>query len=192
MATHSSILAWGIPWTEEPGRLQSMESQRVRHNWATKHIQVHRYTWIPTQSVWTYRLTCRISLLWADVYYFLHYGLWGPGELCRDMERPQASVYRCVRKIFVTVSSSLLAIHRLHYAYTFTLEARTAMHLGPPQFWESDFLIRSSVLCVAQACGVHHLHHLTVSLCLTVLNLLFHVVYIFFLALSLHLMGYIF
>ena len=32
MATHSSILAWEIPWTEEPGRLQSMGSQRVRHN----------------------------------------------------------------------------------------------------------------------------------------------------------------
>ena len=32
MATHSSILAWRIPWTEEPGRLQSIESQRVRHN----------------------------------------------------------------------------------------------------------------------------------------------------------------
>ena len=32
MATHSSILAWKIPWTEEPGRLQSMGSQRVRHN----------------------------------------------------------------------------------------------------------------------------------------------------------------
>ena len=31
MATHSSILAWGIPWTEEPGRLQSMGSQRVTH-----------------------------------------------------------------------------------------------------------------------------------------------------------------
>ena len=30
MATHSSILAWRIPWTEEPGRLQSMGSQRVR------------------------------------------------------------------------------------------------------------------------------------------------------------------
>ena len=30
-ATHSSILAWKIPWTEEPGRLQSMESQRVGH-----------------------------------------------------------------------------------------------------------------------------------------------------------------
>ena len=32
MATHSSILAWRIPWTEEPGRLQSMGLQRVRHN----------------------------------------------------------------------------------------------------------------------------------------------------------------
>ena len=32
MAIHSSILAWKIPWTEEPGRLQSMGSQRVRHN----------------------------------------------------------------------------------------------------------------------------------------------------------------
>ena len=35
MATHSSTLAWKIPWTEEPGRLQSMGSRRVRGNWAT-------------------------------------------------------------------------------------------------------------------------------------------------------------
>ena len=35
MATHSSTLAWKIPWTEEPGRLQSMGSQRVRHDSAT-------------------------------------------------------------------------------------------------------------------------------------------------------------
>ena len=32
MATHSSILAWKIPWTEEPGRLQSMGSQRIGQN----------------------------------------------------------------------------------------------------------------------------------------------------------------
>ena len=32
MAAHSSITAWRIPWTEEPGGLQSMGSQRVRHN----------------------------------------------------------------------------------------------------------------------------------------------------------------
>ena len=35
IATHSSILAWEIPWTEEPGWLQSMGSHRVRHNLAT-------------------------------------------------------------------------------------------------------------------------------------------------------------
>ena len=35
MATHSNILAWRIPWSEEPGMLQSMGSQRVGHNWAT-------------------------------------------------------------------------------------------------------------------------------------------------------------
>ena len=34
MATHSSILAWRIPWTEEPGGLQSIGSQRVRHDWS--------------------------------------------------------------------------------------------------------------------------------------------------------------
>ena len=35
MATHSSTLAWRIPWKEEPGRLQSMGSQRVGHDWVT-------------------------------------------------------------------------------------------------------------------------------------------------------------
>ena len=44
MATHSSILAWKIPWTEEPGRLQSIGSQRVRHSWVTEHTQTQ--TWV--------------------------------------------------------------------------------------------------------------------------------------------------
>ena len=35
MATHSSILVWKISWMEEPGRLQSMGSQRVGHDWVT-------------------------------------------------------------------------------------------------------------------------------------------------------------
>ena len=41
MATHSSILAWKILWTEEPGGLQSMESQRVRYNQARMHTHTH-------------------------------------------------------------------------------------------------------------------------------------------------------
>ena len=39
MAFHSSILAWEIPWTEEPGRLQSMGSQRLGHDLATEQQQ---------------------------------------------------------------------------------------------------------------------------------------------------------
>ena len=35
MPTHSSILAWRIPWTEEPGGLQSMQLQSIRHDWTT-------------------------------------------------------------------------------------------------------------------------------------------------------------
>ena len=38
MATHSSILGWEMPWTEEPGRLHSMGSQRVRHDLAIEHV----------------------------------------------------------------------------------------------------------------------------------------------------------
>ena len=39
MATHSSILAWEIPWTEEPGRLQSIGSQKVGHDLGTEQQQ---------------------------------------------------------------------------------------------------------------------------------------------------------
>ena len=42
MATHSSILAWRIPWTEEPGGLQSMGLQRVGHNWALTYRSLNR------------------------------------------------------------------------------------------------------------------------------------------------------
>ena len=52
MAPHSSTLVWKIPWTEEPGRLQSMRSLRVRHNWATSPLlftfMCWRRKWQPT------------------------------------------------------------------------------------------------------------------------------------------------
>ena len=52
MATHSSTLAWKIPWTEEPGRLQSMGLLRVGHDWVTSlslFTFMHwRRTWQPT------------------------------------------------------------------------------------------------------------------------------------------------
>jgi len=53
MPTHSSVLAWEIPWTEEPGGLQSMGSQRVNHGLVTKQQQALNYQ---------DRLTCQAAM----------------------------------------------------------------------------------------------------------------------------------
>ena len=57
LATHSSILAWEIPWTEEPGRLQSMGSQRIGHDWATEYVCT---TWLNHRctGIWHKVLLC--------------------------------------------------------------------------------------------------------------------------------------
>ena len=52
MATQSSILAWRIPWTEEPGGLKSMELQRVGHNLATEHVMLRGITKRPGSFPW--------------------------------------------------------------------------------------------------------------------------------------------
>ena len=54
MAAHSSILVWRIPWTEEPGRLSSMRSQRVRHDWSD---------WPHTAGLWRRTNICLFLLL---------------------------------------------------------------------------------------------------------------------------------
>ena len=66
MATHSSTLAWRIPWKEEPGRLQSMGLQRVRHDWVTNYyypliIQYALDFWVITKNLflvtWSFQQT---------------------------------------------------------------------------------------------------------------------------------------
>ena len=57
MATHSSILAWRIPWTEEPGGLQSMGLQRFGHNWVTNNtffllLRSYRFPTCLSHSYW--------------------------------------------------------------------------------------------------------------------------------------------
>ena len=60
MATLSSILAWRIPWTEEPGRLQSTGSQRVRHKWLSGHTRSADlwYSFSEPQWNWNMPVTC--------------------------------------------------------------------------------------------------------------------------------------
>ena len=68
MANHSSILAWRIPWTEEPGGLQSMGSQRVGHNWVT-NTHTHTRTHITEELEMQY-------LAWESAWGCWEYGLW--------------------------------------------------------------------------------------------------------------------
>ena len=77
MATHSSILAWRIPWTEKPGRLQSMGLQRVHTHTPARQLTLHFFTrsakpavlhLLPTLStpqptLWPARVNCHSVLL---------------------------------------------------------------------------------------------------------------------------------
>ena len=60
MATHSSILTWKIPWTEEPGGLQSMASQRVGHDWVIKNFTFKN----------TFVLQKLILLIFSDLFVY--------------------------------------------------------------------------------------------------------------------------
>ena len=71
MATHSTNLAWRIPWTKEPGGLRSMELQKVRHNWVTKHFTFSFHPVGEGNCSWTVpqlelvRLFCKIRFIWV-------------------------------------------------------------------------------------------------------------------------------
>ena len=86
MATHSSILAWRIPWIEDPGGLQSMGLQRVRHSWATN---VFTFTsgnwgqWEKRQFVGKYEEVILDQGLWESrqgARCLLPRGMWGSRE----------------------------------------------------------------------------------------------------------------
>ena len=64
MATHSSFLAWRIPWTQEPGGLQSTGSQRVGHDWATS---LH-FTSLHFTSLQKHKLECDGTFLFWDPF----------------------------------------------------------------------------------------------------------------------------
>ena len=62
VATHFSILAWRIPWTEDPGRLHSMGSQRVGHDWVTNTSICFRHSdWV----VWLSRVVIMTFSTWS-------------------------------------------------------------------------------------------------------------------------------
>ena len=68
MATHSSVLAWRIPWTEEPGGLQSMGSQSAGHCWVTKCTHIFK----AGQFYFWFFFTLSSAVRWNSVYLLKH------------------------------------------------------------------------------------------------------------------------
>ena len=68
MATHSSVLAWRIPWTEKPGRLQSMGSHRVGHDWsdlAAANIDVDAFVLLKFLFIY---LLCQVLIVACGIF----------------------------------------------------------------------------------------------------------------------------
>ena len=108
MATYSSVLAWSIPWTEEPDRLQSMGSQRIRHNWsdwAQRHgsVQAEVYFWSAKLNTW-------VSIWWEREWEGWNAGLWNGAKACEARWRETACGTTCLlvfRVEFLSVSLTL-------------------------------------------------------------------------------------
>ena len=86
MATHCSALAWKIPWTEEPGRLQSMGSQRVTHDWVTSLTVVRLdnkrpFFWHILKSYWIF-IYVHVVFCWVMIVKELssRHSLWSGGS----------------------------------------------------------------------------------------------------------------
>ena len=102
MATQSGILAWKILWTEKPSGLQSMGSQRVRHNWVCTH----------THS-WTGRITTvKITVLPNTIYRFngtFHRITTNNSKICMETTKPQIAKTIWQRRAKLEVSCSLIS-----------------------------------------------------------------------------------
>ena len=86
IATHSSILAWRIPWTEEPGGLQSIGSQRVRHHWSDL---AHKDPWIgkiPWRSGNPLQFSCLENLIDRGAW-------WATGHRVQRVEHSWAHIH---------------------------------------------------------------------------------------------------
>ena len=70
MAIHSSTVAWKIPWTEKPGRLQSMGSQRVGHDWASS-LSLWRLK-LPSKVYQSWTSSCRVNTVCLELSLLLY------------------------------------------------------------------------------------------------------------------------
>ena len=135
MAAPSGTLAWEIPWTEESGRLQSMGSQKVRHNWATTTIIVHiveeYMTEVGFKTFGRYKTFVNLSsqfVVWRFVF------------LIRSFEKQKTLyLWRQIYQKSVT-TCSLLGYTSVMAHFCAVCVSKTPQSLPTPKSWRFFFL----------------------------------------------------
>ena len=156
VATHYSILAWRIPWTEEPGRLQSMGSQRVGQDWLTKHIHNWRASASldgnQTLSPWNcwnkFPCTCLVSglfipslstpfILICNYQNFMIFGVHNSKEFSQAWKSQSISllvtiIFICVCNISGSISLFLIISYSTDFQHTiqFLTRISTSGHIA--------------------------------------------------------------
>ena len=102
MATHPSILAWIIPWTEEPGGLQSKGSQRVRYDWTTSlHFSHFSRVWLFV-TLWAVACQAPLSMWFPRQEYRSGLPCPSPGDLYHSGFEPASPVSPALQGGFFT------------------------------------------------------------------------------------------
>ena len=160
MASHSSTLAWKIPWTEEPGRLQSMGSLRVRHDWTISlslFTFMHwRRKWQPTPVFLPGECQGQRSLVGGH--------LWG----CTESDTTEAtyfsptihflirSCYINLPKLNICFQSAVSFLHVLHVLQSYL---STKVHVKWYFQWKKFFFSFRSLFILFSLCSYYVFIH---------------------------------
>ena len=140
MATHSSILAWEIPWIEEPGGLQSMGSQRVRHDRA--HTDTHTY---PKQKARPLNIV--ICLIRKSIQLFSHVQLlatpWTAARQASLSITKSQSLLKLMSLESVMPSNNLIFCHPLLlppliFPSIRVFSNKSVLHIRWPKYWKTN------------------------------------------------------
>ena len=168
MATHSSILAWEVPWTEDPVGLQSMGSQRVTHDWSNLAC-AHTHTHTPCEKAEAARE--KPSLLWRLVLWraelralrtSYHFLAGGKEDVCTE------ECFRMVQVVFLKHMVYAVSVWQKHLClkYSLTVPCHLAKQCG---LFRTNllWLTTESCMCVSEPLpmnrqkdhlGTWHLH----------------------------------
>ena len=137
IATHSSTLAWKIPWTEEPDRLQSMGLQRVGHDWATSLAQKmsckqnRGESHVESLGNGVLGLKGKYPTPFYSSFWYLSRGV-SAIYTCVQMVHTYVSIHTCMQSLFVDSSLAISSVQFCCSVVSDSLRCHESQHARPP------------------------------------------------------------